>query len=142
MSWRELGYRAQGKRISQQDLKAVIKKLPSLSGLSRLISDDIFWDRIESIADAGYGEVFDRHVVGGPHNFVANGIVVHNSIEQDADVIMLLQRHRKSDGTDGMFVHIDKVRNDPTGTIELQFRGTTMELYEEIDMGPGMDAEP
>ena len=30
--------------------------------------------------------------VPGTHNFVADGIVVHNSIEQDADVVMFVYR--------------------------------------------------
>ncbi len=35
--------------------------------------------------------VFDATVLG-THNFVADGIVVHNSIEQDADVVMFIYR--------------------------------------------------
>lgn len=36
-------------------------------------------------------KVYDATVLGA-HNFVANGIAVHNSIEQDADMVMLLHR--------------------------------------------------
>jgi replicative DNA helicase len=39
----------------------------------------------------GVEEVFDATVLGG-HNFIANGIAVHNSIEQDADMVILLHR--------------------------------------------------
>ena len=35
--------------------------------------------------------MFDA-TVPGTHNFVANGIVVHNSIEQDADVVLFIYR--------------------------------------------------
>jgi len=36
-------------------------------------------------------EVFDV-TVPGLHNFVANDIILENSIEQDADVVMLIYR--------------------------------------------------
>jgi Intein splicing domain len=39
---------------------------------------DLLWDVVESIAPAGEEEVFDI-CVPSVHNFVANGIVVHNS---------------------------------------------------------------
>ena len=35
--------------------------------------------------------VYDA-TVPGTHNFVADGIVVHNSIEQDADIVMFIYR--------------------------------------------------
>ncbi|MEM6771797.1 MAG: DnaB-like helicase C-terminal domain-containing protein, partial [Bacteroidota bacterium] len=50
-----------------------------------------FFDEIVSITPAGETEVYDL-TVPGPHNFVANDIVVHNSIEQDADMVMFLYR--------------------------------------------------
>jgi DNA polymerase III alpha subunit len=40
--------------------------------------DDIFWDRIATIEDAGEQETFDL-TVEPDHNFVAEGFVVHNS---------------------------------------------------------------
>jgi replicative DNA helicase len=46
---------------------------------------------ISSIAKGETEEVFDL-TVPGPHNFVANDIIVHNSIEQDADMVMFLYR--------------------------------------------------
>lgn len=41
-------------------------------------SDAIFWDRIKSIEDAGEEDVYDFDVPA-TRNFVANGIIVHNS---------------------------------------------------------------
>lgn len=46
---------------------------------------------IASITPGESQEVFDL-TVPGPHNFVANDIIVHNSIEQDADMVMFLYR--------------------------------------------------
>ncbi len=59
--------------------------------LARLSRSDIYWDQIVSIEQDAVEEVFDL-TVPGPHNFVANDVIVHNSIEQDADMVMFLYR--------------------------------------------------
>jgi len=50
---------------------------------------DLLWEDIRSIEPAGEAEVFDISVPGCG-NFVANGIIAHNSgnIEQDADIVV------------------------------------------------------
>ncbi|MGH8940900.1 MAG: LAGLIDADG family homing endonuclease, partial [Actinomycetes bacterium] len=50
-------------------------------------TNDVYWDAVVSIASDGVEEVFDATVLG-THNFVADGIAVHNSIEQDADMVV------------------------------------------------------
>ena len=45
------------------------------------------WDTVESIEPAGEEEVFDISVPG-PHNFLANGIVVHNSTYARCGIIV------------------------------------------------------
>ena len=52
---------------------------------------DVYWDRVVAIEPDGDEEVYDL-TVEGLHNFVADDIVVHNSIEQDADVVMFIYR--------------------------------------------------
>lgn len=59
--------------------------------LQQLAESDVYWDQLTSITQAQTEEVFDL-TVPGPHNFVANDIIVHNSIEQDADMVMFLYR--------------------------------------------------
>jgi replicative DNA helicase len=59
--------------------------------LAHLANGDIYWDQITTIYRDAVEEVFDL-TVPGPHNFLANGVVVHNSIEQDADMVMFLYR--------------------------------------------------
>ncbi len=59
--------------------------------LNALATSDIYWDQIATIELDTVEEVYDL-TVPGPHNFVADGIVVHNSIEQDADMVMFLYR--------------------------------------------------
>ena len=56
-----------------------------------LATNDVFWDAIASVESIGDQPVYDATVVGS-HNFVANGVSLHNSIEQDSDVVVLLHR--------------------------------------------------
>ena len=70
--------------------------------------------------------------VRGPSNFVAASLIVHNSIEQDADVIMLLHREDYYRMSEPDFqpdniaeVIIAKQRNGPTGTVKLTFLNKT-----------------
>jgi replicative DNA helicase len=95
------------------------------------IARSTFWDAIEKIESDGVDEVFDL-TVDAFHNFLANDIIVHNSIEQDADVVMFLYRpeYYKSDDKPGIAeVHVAKHRNGPTGTIELKFRRDHTRFY-------------
>jgi replicative DNA helicase len=51
----------------------------------------VLWDTVADILPMGEEDVFDI-TVPGLHNFVANGLVVHNSIEQDADLVSFIYR--------------------------------------------------
>ncbi|AUI50477.1 replicative DNA helicase [Arthrobacter crystallopoietes] len=88
--------------------------------------NDLFWDSIVSIIPDGEEEVFDATVLGN-HNFVANGIAVHNSIEQDADMVILLHREdiydKESPRAGEADVIVAKHRNGPTKTIVVGFQG-------------------
>lgn len=89
-----------------------------------LATSDIYWDEIVAIAPLGEEEVFDA-TVPETHNFVAGDFIVHNSIEQDADVVMFIHREDKhkapEDRTNIVEVLIEKHRNGPTGKVELYF---------------------
>jgi replicative DNA helicase len=93
-------------------------------GLSLLANSDIYWDQIQSIEPDGLEKVFDL-TVPGLHNFVANDIVVHNSIEQDADLIIMLYRdeYYNEDTPDRGIAEIiiTKHRNGPVGTVKVLF---------------------
>ncbi len=99
--------------------------------LELLSIGDVYWDRIESIEPAGVEEVFDL-TVEDHHNFVAANMVVHNSIEQDSDVVMFLYRpeYYKSDERPGIAeLIVAKHRNGPTGMVELKFRRDHTRFY-------------
>ncbi|MFI7493358.1 replicative DNA helicase [Kocuria sp. M4R2S49] len=108
---------------------------PKLAQVSTLLDDadmdlaavnDLLWDSVVSIQHDGDEEVFDATVLGN-HNFVANGITVHNSIEQDADMVILLHRDdvydKESPRAGEADVIVAKHRNGPTKTIVVAFQG-------------------
>jgi replicative DNA helicase len=83
-------------------------------------TNDVYWDEILGIEPLGAQEVYDATVPRW-HNFIANGIVTHNSIEQDADVVIMLHRedyYDKQSPREGEadFI-VAKHRNGPTGTV-------------------------
>lgn len=63
------------------------------------------------------------------NNFLGNGYVLHNSIEQDADLVLMIYRdnyYNQEDLAENVTdITISKHRNGPTGTISLLFDSTT-----------------
>ncbi|HEY5247016.1 MAG TPA: replicative DNA helicase [Dermatophilaceae bacterium] len=94
--------------------------------LELMAVNDVLWDSVVSIEPDGVEEVFDATVLG-THNFIANGICVHNSIEQDADLVVLLHREsmyeRESPREGEADLIVAKHRNGPTDTITVAFQG-------------------
>ena len=92
--------------------------------LAALATSDVYWDEIVSIESDGEEEVYDL-TVDGVHNFVAEDMVVHNSIEQDSDLVMFLYRDEyyndQSDDQGLAEVILAKHRNGPIGTEKLAF---------------------
>ena len=92
--------------------------------LLALATSDVLWDAVVAIEPLGEQPVFDATVLG-THNFIANGIVAHNSLEQDADVVMFLYRDEiyNADSPDRgtAEVLVSKHRAGPTGVVRLAF---------------------
>ncbi len=105
--------------------------------LEMLAMNDVFWDTISSIESIGYEQVYDATVLE-THNFVANGISLHNSIEQDSDVVILLHREdmyeKESPRAGEADLIVAKHRNGPTMTVTVAFQGHYSRF---VDMAPG-----
>jgi replicative DNA helicase len=108
----------------QAALGVFLRHLWSTDKIERLANSDVYSDEIVSIEADGEAEVYDL-TVPSLHNFIANNIVTHNSLEQDADVVIMLYREEyyMPDTPDRGIaeVIISKHRNGPTGTVKLLF---------------------
>ena len=109
--------------------------------LMALATSDVYWDEVAAIEPDGEEEVFDL-TVEDLHNFVAGDIVVHNSIEQDADVVLFIYREDKyeedSDKRGIAEIIVAKHRNGPVGSVNLRFfertaRFADLEVYRGAD---------
>jgi len=104
---------------------ARVAEIVGSDALRRLACSQVYWDRIASIEPDGEAEVFDL-TVDRLHNFVADGVIVHNSIEQDADLVMFIYRdeyYDKDSEREGIAdLIISKHRNGGLGTVELTFQ--------------------
>jgi len=94
--------------------------------LDTIATNDVYWDTIKSVDSIGEQPVFDATVLAS-HNFIANGVNLHNSIEQDSDVVILLHREdayeRESPRAGEADFIVAKHRNGPTATVTVAFQG-------------------
>ena len=107
--------------------------------LMKLAQSDVYWDQILEIEPDGEADVYDL-TVDDLHNFVAGDIVSHNSIEQDADIVMFIHREEmynpETEKKGIAEIHIAKHRNGPLATIPLRFFSRTtkfadLEVYRQ-----------
>jgi replicative DNA helicase len=114
-------------------LAAVLKN----NSLGQLAHSDIYWDEITSIKSLGKEEVYDA-TVSENHNFIANDILVHNSIEQDSDVVMFIHRddkinHERAKDQNKLNLAnliVAKHRNGPTGEVEFRIEPDSLRFVE------------
>ncbi|HWJ67807.1 MAG TPA: replicative DNA helicase [Nocardioides sp.] len=94
--------------------------------LALTATNDVYWDSITSIERVGDEAVYDATVLG-VHNFIAEGIALHNSIEQDADMVILLHRddvyEKESTRPGEADLIVAKHRNGATRDIVVAFQG-------------------
>ncbi|MBI1349559.1 MAG: replicative DNA helicase [Actinomycetales bacterium] len=110
---------------SRERLTRVATVLDSAE-LELMATNDVYWDEIVRMESLGEQEVFDATVLGR-HNFIADGVVVHNSLEQDADMVILLHREdfyeKESPRAGEADFIVAKHRNGPTQTVTVAFQG-------------------
>ncbi len=118
-----LGDDQRPRRFSRGRLARIAALLDS-EELADIATSDLYWDRIVEINAAGTQPTFDV-TVGGTHNFIADGVVAHNSFEQDADVVIFIYRdevyNRDSPDRGTAEIIVAKHRNGPTGITNLAF---------------------
>ncbi len=89
-------------------------------------SGGVSWDRVTNQVPCGRAPVYDL-VMPGTHNFIANGLVVHNSgeLEQVSDLVLFIYRedyyNPDTDKKNIAEIIIAKHRNGPIGQVELFF---------------------
>jgi replicative DNA helicase len=98
------------------------------------------WDEIIDIKYIGEEEVYDMEVPD-THNFIANNIIVHNSLEQDSDNVILLYRaeyygfKEDADGNStkgkGEFI-VAKQRNGRTGVIDFGYDEGLTKIFDYL----------
>ena len=101
-----------------------IGRIVASDELINLAQSDIYWDKIVSTEPDGEEDVYDL-TVPGHHNFVAGDIIVHNSLEQDADIVMFIYReemyNENTEQPNIADLMISKHRSGPIGTVQLYF---------------------
>lgn len=109
--------------------------------LTKLAQSDVYWDEIISIEPDGEAEVYDL-TVDKLHNFVAGDIIVHNSIEQDSDIVMFIYRddlyNQESERKNIADIIIAKHRNGPIGEISLYFQASQTR-FRDLELNPSME---
>ena len=113
------------KRNLGRERAARVAEIVESDDLRRLADSDVYWDRVASIEADAEAEVYDL-TVDRLHNFVAEDVIVHNSIEQDADLVMFIYRDeyydRESEREGIADLIISKHRNGGLGDVELTFQ--------------------
>nr|QWK42185.1 DNA replication helicase [Pseudochorda nagaii] len=114
------------KKIDQLVLSDFIsaKLLVGFKSLNNLGKYSITWDKVNKISYYELVPVYDLHI-SNYSNYLTNHLIIHNSIEQDADVVVMLYRddYYNKDTTEKNLIEliIAKHRNGPIGSTKLIF---------------------
>ncbi len=125
-------YRQNVSRERAARLAAVVSSMP----LMRLAESDVYWDEVIAIEQDGETEVYDL-TVDKLHCFNSCNIFTHNSIEQDADIVMFIYRDEvynpDTDRKNIADIIVAKHRNGPTGQVSLYFQAAQTR-YRDLEL--------
>lgn len=86
------------------------------------------YNKLFDIQYQGIQLVYDK-TIENFHNYIVNDFILHNSIEQDADIVIMIYRddyyNEKNVGPQVTEFIVAKHRNGPIGTAKLHFDSTT-----------------
>lgn len=131
----ELAYCGTGlyKQNLSRERATKVATIVKSSELANLAQSDVYWDSIVSIEPDGEEEVYDL-TVDDLHNFVASNMVVHNSIEQDADIVMFIYRddvyNPETERKNIADIIVAKHRNGPVGEVSLYFQASQTRFHD------------
>ena len=114
------------KKLNQVILNDLIsvKLLFSVNSLTYSNKAFITWDKIIKISYQKLAAVYDLRI-SSYSNYLVNRLVVHNSIEQDADIVIMLYRddyyNKENSEKNIIELIIAKHRNGPIGSTKLIF---------------------
>jgi replicative DNA helicase len=113
-----------GHDISRDRMETIAKILTLDNKIHDLLTGEVLWDEVIAIEPLGVEPVYDA-TVETTHNFIANGIVAHNSIEQDADIVLFLYRdevyHPDTPDIGTAEIIVAKHRQGSSGTCRVGF---------------------
>jgi replicative DNA helicase len=130
-------WRHQGKRMRRDTCLEWATRLND-GNLRDWAMSDLLWEDVLSIVPVGEAEVFDIRVPDCA-NFLANGIIAHNSgaIEQDADIVMFIYRDEvynpDTDRKNIADIIVAKHRNGPVGQVSLFFQAAQTR-YRDLEL--------
>jgi replicative DNA helicase len=124
----EIGNEYSGSTLYRSGLSreraARVAEIVDSAKLRRLATSGVYWDRVVAVETDGEEEVYDL-TVADLSNFIAGSICVHNSLEQDADLVAFIYRdeyyNEESDQQGLAEVILAKHRNGPTDALKLSF---------------------
>ena len=137
LGWAHLGGDLYGQNLSRERAARVAQIVGS-EQLANLAQSDVYWDKVVAIEPDGETEVYDL-TVDGLHNFVANNIIVSNSIEQDSDIVMFIYRddvyNPESERKNIADIIVAKHRNGPVGQLSLYFQANQTR-FRDLELNP------
>ncbi|CAM9091869.1 unnamed protein product [Choristocarpus tenellus] len=122
------------KKVDQLNLNTFICMKLLVSFLPQFYKNKltISWDKILKINYEKLESVYDLQIRNFS-NYLTNHIIIHNSIEQDADIVIMLYRddyyNKDSLEKDIIEIIISKHRNGPIGVTKLKFDSKYLRFF-------------